>query len=108
MNPCLGKRHRPPLLPFSHRRPATSGTPDQVQTFQHAFEAAVEKIQSLGATIKDNANLPSLDEWLHDRVHGWAGSAEFVVLTTEFKRDIAAYLKEMTSSDVRTLEDIVK
>jgi hypothetical protein len=41
-------------------------------------------------------------------VHGWAGSAEFVVLTTEFKRDIAAYLKEMTSSDVRTLEDIVK
>lgn len=108
MNPCLGKLVPSLLLLCSHRRLDHSGTPEQVQTFQNAFEAAVQKIQTLGATIKDETNIPSLDEWLHDRVHGWAGSAEFVVLTTEFKRDIAAYLKEMTSSDVRTLEDIVK
>jgi amidase len=107
MNPCLGKLTIVSCH-FSLTAVPISGTPDQVQTFQDAFEAAVQKIQSLGATIKDEANIPSLDEWLHDRVHGWAGSAEFVVLTTEFKRDIAAYLKEMTSSDVRTLEDIVK
>ena len=65
-------------------------------------------MQDLGADIQDETNIPSMNEWLKDRSHGWSGSAEWTVLTTEFKRDIAAYLKEMTSSDVRTLEDIVK
>lgn len=84
------------------------GKPDQVPIFKAAFEAVVQKIQELGATVQDETNFPSLDEWLEERVHGWAAAAEWTVLTTEFKRDIAAYLKDMTSSDVRTLEDIVK
>ncbi|KAJ9100953.1 hypothetical protein QFC19_005349 [Naganishia cerealis] len=72
----------------------------KAQKAQDAFNRAVSKIESLGAIIQDPAEIPSMDEWL-------ASDAEWVVMTTEFKEGIATYLKDMTSSDVRTLEDII-
>lgn len=58
-------------------------------------------MESLGAQVQDPAEIPSMDEWMASR-------AEWTVMTTEFKEDIAAYLKQMTSSEVHTLEDIIK
>ncbi|KAJ9124753.1 hypothetical protein QFC24_003121 [Naganishia onofrii] len=75
--------------------------PAKAQKVQEAFDIAISKIESLGAKVQDPAEIPSMEEWMSSK-------AEWTVMTTEFKEDIAKYLKEMTSSDVHTLEDIIK
>jgi hypothetical protein len=84
----------PVLLP-------NSDDPAKARKVQEAFDIAISKIESLGAKVQDPAEIPSMEEWMSSK-------AEWTVMTTEFKEDIAKYLKEMTSSDVHTLEDIIK
>ncbi|KAJ9116369.1 hypothetical protein QFC22_004810 [Naganishia vaughanmartiniae] len=68
---------------------------------EHAFNIAIANIESLGAKVQDPAEIPSMEEWM-------TSDAEWTVMTTEFKEGIANYLKEMTSTEVHTLEDIIK
>lgn len=68
--------------------------------FSIAVDAAIAKIQSLGATIQDPANLPTFNDYLNS-------GNETIVLQNDFKVDFAAYASQLISSPVRTLEDVI-
>ncbi|KAL8280372.1 hypothetical protein RQP46_007289 [Phenoliferia psychrophenolica] len=65
-----------------------------------AVNAAIEKIASLGAHVQDPANLPSAMEFT-------TSSNETIVLDTDFKVDLAAYLAELSNATVTTLEGVI-
>ena len=62
--------------------------------------AAIKKIASLGAHVQDPADLPSAQEFL-------TSNNETIVLDTDFKVDLAAYLAELSNATVLTLEDVI-
>ncbi|KAG5335744.1 hypothetical protein C0989_000487 [Termitomyces sp. Mn162] len=68
-----------------------------------AFEEALEVIRSLGATVVDPADLPSIDEIK-------ASKAETIVLDADFKIGLNKYLSHLLSnpSGVRTMADLIK
>ncbi|KNZ80737.1 Putative amidase, partial [Termitomyces sp. J132] len=68
-----------------------------------AFEEALEVIRSLGATVVDPADLPSIDEIK-------ASKAETIVLDADFKIGLNKYLSHLllNPSGVRTMADLIK
>jgi hypothetical protein len=64
---------------------------------------AISKMKRLGAIVQDPADIPSMEQWI---TCGMA--SQRVVFQTEFKEGIHKYLSEMKSTDVHTLEDIIK
>jgi amidase len=65
-----------------------------------AVDAAIAKIQSLGASIQDPANLPTFNDYLYS-------GNETIVLQNDFKVDFGNYMSQLISSQVRTLEDVI-
>ncbi|KAJ9105046.1 hypothetical protein QFC19_003678 [Naganishia cerealis] len=74
-----------------------SGNPPEINV---AVNAAIAKIQSLGASIQDPAELPSFQEYLYS-------NNETIVLQNDFKVDFGNYMSNLISSQVRTLEDVI-
>ncbi|KAG6871798.1 hypothetical protein C0995_016438 [Termitomyces sp. Mi166 len=68
-----------------------------------SFEEALDIIRSLGATVVDSADLPSIDEFK-------ASNNETVVLDVDFKIGLNKYLSNLLSnpSGVKTLADLIK
>jgi amidase len=67
-------------------------------TLNPSAEAALEVMQSLGATIIDPVDAPDPLEFSDD---------EFTVLLCEFKDDIAKYLAGINQTSMRTLADLI-
>ncbi len=65
-----------------------------------AVNAAIEKIRSLGATIQDPADPPSINDYLYS-------NNETIVLQNDFKVDLGNYLANLISSPVRSLQDVI-
>lgn len=65
-----------------------------------AANAAIEQIRALGAVIIDPADIPTARRMAESR-------NEETVLLFELKADMNAYLADLASSPVRTLEDII-
>jgi amidase len=61
-------------------------------------EAAIAALGRLGATVVDPADIPNAND---------IGGPELTVLLCEFKDDIAAYLSQLRSTDMRTLADLI-
>lgn len=61
------------------------------------FDAAVKKMQDLGACICDPADIPSSGEWKEKRM-----ADDMTVFASDFKGDIKEYLDTMKSTDVAT------
>ncbi|KAK0110115.1 hypothetical protein ONS95_002770 [Cadophora gregata] len=70
-----------------------------------SFESALKILSSAGATVVDNANFTGVDEFkkLNQQVKG-------IVRSSEFNRDILAYLKTLESNpnNIRSAEDIIE
>jgi amidase len=74
-----------------------SGNPPEIN---QAMDKAIALMKSLGATIVDNATVPSADELA-------TSTAETTVLDTDFKVDLATYLSRLNNSAISTLEDLI-
>lgn len=78
------------------------GTPKYILD---AFELAIGKIKSAGATVIDGADFAAAEDFkkLNDQVKG-------IVRSSEFKRDIKSYLETLTSNpnNIKTAEDIIE
>jgi len=74
-----------------------SGNPPEINA---AMEKAITLMQSLGATIIDNASVPSANELA-------TSTGETTVLDTDIKVDLAAYLARLNNSQISTLEDLI-
>ena len=62
------------------------------------FDAAVEKLRSLGAEVIDNISFENRRKW---------GGPSYQVLLYEFKADLNNYLSEHPAAPVKTLEEII-
>ena len=62
--------------------------------------AAIERMRELGATIIDNADIPTAKQMSESK-------GEMTVLLYECKADLNAYLADLLDSPVRTLTDII-
>ncbi len=62
------------------------------------IEAAIDLMKRLGAVIVDPANIETAGKF---------DDSEFDVLLFEFKADLNKYLKELTSTSVRSLKEII-
>jgi amidase len=84
------------------RNSFTAGSSSPVMA---SFEAALKSLSSAGATIVDNANFTAADEFrkLNQQVKG-------IVRSSEFKRDIVAYLDALqtNSNNLHSAEDIIE
>lgn len=84
---------------------ARIGVPRQVY-FGYSAKAdaiantAIERMRELGATIIDNADIPTAQQMSKSE-------AEMTVLLYECKADLNAYLADLLESPVRTLDDII-
>lgn len=67
-----------------------------------AFEHHLDLLRQQGATLVDNLSIPHIEE-IMDSNH----SGEALVMMVEFKSSINAYLKELITSPVRSLADII-
>ncbi|KAG6856088.1 hypothetical protein H0H87_007528 [Tephrocybe sp. NHM501043] len=98
-----GKRIGVPRRGFFRGDSKDQGRPDIIS----AFEQALQTIRSLGATIVDPADLPSVDEIQ-------ASGNETAVLDTDFKArmliSLQSYLSRLTAnpSGVRNMADLIK
>lgn len=66
-----------------------------------ASNDALSKMQSLGAIVIDNLELPSFEEFLQS-------DAMDIVLRCDFKEDLATYLAERRESTMRSLQDVIE
>ncbi|KAK9686747.1 hypothetical protein K7432_015053 [Basidiobolus ranarum] len=69
------------------------------------FKKTIKILQSLGATIVNNTNLPKIEE-IATTYWSWMPN-EFLVSKVDFKEDLNKYLSELITSPVRTLQDII-
>lgn len=94
INALKGKRIGIPRNAIGSRTAATGPIFD-------AFEAAVSILREAGAIIVDNTNYTTYAEYLNS-------SAEDIVLSGDFKPNLAAYLSQLTvnPNGVNTLEDV--
>ncbi|OIT28019.1 PREDICTED: putative amidase C869.01 [Nicotiana attenuata] len=67
-----------------------------------AFEHHLDLLRQQGATLVDNLSIPHIED-IMDPNH----SGEALVMMVEFKMAINAYLKELITSPVRSLADII-
>ncbi|CZR60641.1 related to glu/asp-tRNA amidotransferase subunit A [Phialocephala subalpina] len=73
-------------------------------------------IESAGATIINNTELPSRNQiippygwdWDYGSVRGYPNESTYTVAKVDFYNDIGRYLSELNNSDIRSLEDIVR
>jgi hypothetical protein len=75
----------------------------QAKQVEEVMNAAIAKMESLGATIEDPANIESIKLWATCEVE-----ATDTIWTTEFKEEIARYLTSMVKTDVHNLQDIIE
>jgi amidase len=68
-----------------------------------SFEHALAKMETLGATVVSPANIPSMQDLI---TNGF--DAQEKIQNVDFKEEIAKYLGNMASTDVRNLEDIIE
>lgn len=76
----------------------------------------LELIKGAGATIINGTELPNYDtivspngwNWDYGTTRGFANESEFTVVKVDFYNDIKRYLVELTNTQIRSLEDIVK
>lgn len=71
-----------------------------------ALEEALKKMESLGATVCDQAEIPSLPEW--KALATATPKFALNIIAHEFKEDIETYLATMQSTEVRNLQDIIE
>jgi amidase len=72
-------------------------------------------LQSVGATILNNTELPNYQtivspsgwDWDYGTTRGRPNESEYTVVKTDFYNNIKAYLSELENTPIRTLEDIV-
>jgi amidase len=75
----------------------------------------IELIESAGATIINNTELPSASEvisldgwnWDYGSTRGFANESEYTVVKVDFYNNIASYLSELKNTRIRSLEDII-
>ncbi|KAJ9102355.1 hypothetical protein QFC21_002755 [Naganishia friedmannii] len=72
-----------------------------IKQVQEAFDQAIKKMESLGASIIDPANVTSLEAMEGNTTTRLWGQHEF-------KENFEAYLQSLKSSNVRTLKDVVE
>ncbi|KAJ9115471.1 hypothetical protein QFC22_005229 [Naganishia vaughanmartiniae] len=68
-----------------------------------ALDAAIRKMESLGASISDPANLPSCDEW-----KAIMRTDQWEVVRNGLKEGLEKYLAGMKSTDVHSLRDVIE
>lgn len=68
-----------------------------------AISDALSRMASLGATITDPADFLNIADLEHNADHG-----EHLVLNTEMKSDLEAYLEDLEESPVRKLVEVIK
>ncbi|XP_062082128.1 probable amidase At4g34880 [Humulus lupulus] len=74
----------------------------EIDTFLHnTFEQHLNTLRKNGAIVIDNLNITNIDEIMNDV------SSENTALIAEFKIDLNAYLKELVSSPVRSIADVI-
>ncbi|KAL6545947.1 hypothetical protein OROGR_009821 [Orobanche gracilis] len=66
------------------------------------FEAQLQTMRAKGATIVDNLEIPNIDVIMNPVLSG-----EALALLAEFKLSLNGYLKELTTSSVRSLSDVI-
>ncbi|KAF2816271.1 amidase signature enzyme [Mytilinidion resinicola] len=72
-------------------------------------------LESFGATIVNNTELPSAAElispdgwnWDYGTTRGYANESEYTVVAVDFYNNIASYLSELSNTAIKNLEDIV-
>jgi amidase len=67
------------------------------------LDAAVQKMQELGAIICDPADIPSSEQWKTTSM-----SERRTIIAHEYKEDMKKYLATMKRTDVATMRDIIK
>jgi amidase len=67
------------------------------------LDAAIKKMEQLGAIIFDPADIPSSEEWIQQSM-----SNDIAVISNEFKEDMRKYLDTMKSTEVTCLRDIIE
>ncbi|KAJ9092395.1 hypothetical protein QFC21_006897 [Naganishia friedmannii] len=72
-------------------------------TFKSAFDTAIRKMETLGATIYDPAEFPSYDVWKVRRA-----TESWEIIRADLKEGLAEYLRGMQSTDVLSLRDIIE
>lgn len=78
--------------------------------------AIVDLIESAGATIVNETEIldyetivsPDGWNWDYGTTRGFPNESEFTVVKVDFYNNIAAYLSELTNTDIRNLSDIVQ
>ncbi|GHJ89998.1 hypothetical protein NliqN6_6400 [Naganishia liquefaciens] len=69
------------------------------------LNAAIEKMQGLGAIVFDPVDIPSAAEW-HGSMHSMVPN-EVAIIAHEFKEDLADYLGTMKTTEVRCIGDVI-
>lgn len=79
------------------------GNAAKLEKAASAIEAALQKMQELGATVISMQNIPSMQDLVNNGFQ-----AQAIIQNTEFKEEIAKYLRTMASTEVRNLSDIIE
>lgn len=82
---------------------------------QAALVSLVQLIESAGATIVNNTELPSASEiispngwnWDYGSTRGYPNESEYTVVKVDFYNNIATYLSELKNTQIKSLEDII-
>lgn len=80
-----------------------SNDPKRDSEGRSELDAAIRRMQQLGATICDPADVPGSERWKATRM-----SNEIAIIAHEFKEDMEKYLATMGQTDVATLRDIIE
>lgn len=67
------------------------------------LDAAIQKMQELGAVMCDPADIPKSEQWKAAQM-----SNEMAIIACEFKEDMKKYLDTMKQTDVANLGDIIE
>jgi hypothetical protein len=84
---------------FHHYR----NDPERDVKIRSELDAAILKMQDLGATICDPADIPSSNQWKERRM-----SDEITMTMHEFKEDMKEYLATMKRTDVANVRDTIE
>ncbi|KAJ4291926.1 hypothetical protein N0V90_009823 [Kalmusia sp. IMI 367209] len=82
---------------------------------QSSLLSLLSLIESAGATIINNTELPNYDtivspdgwNWDYGSTRGYPNESEYTVVKVDFYNNIKAYLSELENTNIRSLEDIV-
>ncbi|KAF1980052.1 amidase signature enzyme [Bimuria novae-zelandiae CBS 107.79] len=82
---------------------------------QSSLLSLISLIESAGATIINNTELPNYEtivspdgwDWDYGSTRGYPNESEYTVVKIDFYNNIKSYLAELENTNIRSLEDIV-